>query len=92
MTVYQIIYITLIFNVFCGIFRVRQTKLKWKLLYIHLPIPFIAYMRITSGISWKYIPLLVVVAVIGQLIGGKFNALVFPKTMPRYKAELEEED
>ncbi len=92
MSVYQITYITFVFNVFCGIFRVRQTKLKWKLLYIHLPIPFIAYMRITSGISWQYIPLLVAVAIIGQLGGGKINSTLFPDTMPNANAKSEKED
>ncbi len=62
---------TIIFNVFCGIFRVRQTKLGWKLFYIHIPIPFIAWMRISSGVSWKFIPVLVVVALGSQVVGGK---------------------
>ncbi len=92
MNLTEIIIITLIFNIICGVFRVRQTKLKWKLLYIHLPIPLIAYLRITSGISWKFIPLLVIVAVIGQMVGGKINSKLFPHTMPVIKPDLNEEE
>ncbi len=88
----EIIILTLLFNIVCGLFRVRQTNLKWKLLYIHLPIPFIAYLRITSGISWKYIPLLVIVAVIGQITGGKINLKFFPDTMPSSKIDLNKEE
>ncbi|NOY23716.1 MAG: hypothetical protein GXO70_09450 [Acidobacteria bacterium] len=71
MTYTIIIVATIIFNIFCGIFRVRQTKLTWKLFYIHIPIPFIAWVRISSGISWKFIPVLVFVALGSQVIGGK---------------------
>ncbi|BBB32544.1 conserved hypothetical protein [Thermotomaculum hydrothermale] len=92
MTLSEIILITFVFNIVCGLFRVRQTKLKWKLLYIHLPIPLIACLRISSGISWKYIPLLVIVAVLGQMAGGKANKVMFPGTMPAIKPELEEEE
>jgi len=92
MTLSEIIAITFVFNIVCGIFRVRQTKLKWKLFYIHIPIPLIAYLRITSGISWKYIPVLVIIAILGQFLGGKINAYVFPRTMPDFNPELEEED
>ncbi len=92
MNLTEVIILTFIFNIICGLFRVRQTKLKWKLLYIHIPIPFIAYMRISSGISWKFIPLLVIVAVLGQFSGGKLNSMFFPDTMPSIKPDLSKED
>lgn len=63
--------VTLLLNLGCGWFRVRQSKLSWKLFYIHIPIPFIAWLRISSGVSWKFIPVLVLVAVAGQLAGGR---------------------
>jgi hypothetical protein len=71
MTYTIIIVATVIFNIFCGIYRARQTKLRWKLFYIHIPIPFIAWARISSGISWKFIPVLVFVALGSQIVGGK---------------------
>jgi len=69
-----IIIITFLLNIVCGIYRARADKFAKKMLFIHLPIPLIAYFRITSGVSWKMIPVLVVAAFSGQLVGGKFFA------------------
>jgi hypothetical protein len=41
--------------------------------YVHISIPIIIYMRIKSGYSWKFIPLTLGGAVIGQIIGGKIQ-------------------
>ena len=38
--------------------------------YIHISIPLIIYMRIKSGYSWKFIPLTLGGAVVGQILGG----------------------
>jgi uncharacterized protein YneF (UPF0154 family) len=69
-----IIIITFLLNIVCGIYRANAEKFWKKMLFIHLPIPLIAYFRITSGVSWKMIPVLVVVAFSGQFAGGKFFA------------------
>lgn len=71
MSLSAIIIITFILNIFCGVYRARTDKFWFKMLFIHLPIPLIAYFRITSGVSWKMIPVLVVAAFMGQLTGGK---------------------
>lgn len=71
MTYTIIMVATIIFNIFCGIFRARQSNLRWKLFFIHIPIPFIAWVRISCDVSWKFIPVLVVVALGSQVIGGK---------------------
>ncbi len=73
--------ITFILNIICGFFRVRQEKLKMKLLYIHIPIPLIAFLRITWKISWKFIPFFVMVAIVGQFLGGKLNAFTSKKVI-----------
>lgn len=39
--------------------------------YIHLSIPLIIYLRVKSGYSWKFIPLTIAGAVLGQIIGGR---------------------
>ena len=39
--------------------------------YVHISIPLIIYLRIKSGYSWKFIPLTIAGAVIGQIIGGR---------------------
>jgi len=38
--------------------------------YVHISIPIIIYLRIKSGYSWKFIPLTLGGAVVGQLLGG----------------------
>jgi hypothetical protein len=39
--------------------------------YVHISIPVIIYARIKAGFSWKFIPLTLVGAVAGQLLGGR---------------------
>ena len=39
--------------------------------YIHISIPLIIYLRVKSGYSWKFIPLTIAGAIIGQIIGGR---------------------
>jgi hypothetical protein len=54
----------------------RQNYEKFSLgwyFYVHISIPFIIYLRIKSGFSWKFIPLTLGGAVIGQLLGGRIN-------------------
>lgn len=38
--------------------------------YTHISIPFIIYLRIKAGYSWKLIPLTIAGAIVGQIIGG----------------------
>jgi hypothetical protein len=40
---------------------------------VHVPIPFVFLMRIFSGISITVIPLAILSAIIGQIIGGKLR-------------------
>lgn len=56
----------------------KKLSVKW-FLYIHLPIPFIFVLRNLAGFSVRYIPIIAVGAILGQLIGGKFNNQ--PKTV-----------
>jgi hypothetical protein len=41
--------------------------------YVHISIPIIIYLRIKSGYSWKFIPLTLGGAVVGQLVGGAIH-------------------
>lgn len=47
----------------------RKYSLRW-FLYIHLSIPFIIFVRLTYGFGWDVIPLSVLCAVAGQIVGG----------------------
>lgn len=63
---------TLLLNLPFGYLRGRSRKysIKW-VLYIHLPVPFVFLARVMSQLELKYIPLFLLAAVMGQLLGGK---------------------
>jgi len=50
----------------------RRYSLKW-FLYIHLPIPPIILLRIGMGIDYSGIPIVVLGAITGQFLGGRFK-------------------
>ncbi len=61
-------------NLPLGYLRRRSQPLSWRwFLYVHLSIPLIAACRILSGIRFTAIPLLVLAAVAGQLLGGRIR-------------------
>jgi len=65
---------TLLMNLPFGYKRAKTKKysLRW-FLYIHVPIPFIFIARTLSHIELMYIPVFVLAALIGQILGGKLN-------------------
>lgn len=65
---------TFIVNLPMGIWRVQVKKFSWQwFLAIHLTIPLIYFMRTEAGISYGYVPLFIVVAIIGQIAGGRIH-------------------
>jgi len=73
-TVTGIFFVTIVLNIIFGHFRAKTRKysLKW-FLYIHLPIPVIVAARISYGLDYRYIPLFILAAVAGQIIGGRLE-------------------
>jgi len=61
-----------IINIPLGFVRqgVEKFSFAWYF-YIHISIPLIIYLRVKSGYSWKFIPLTIAGAIIGQIIGGR---------------------
>ncbi len=55
---------------------VRKFSLLW-FFYVHFPIPFIVALRLMLGISWKFAPLLIAVAVLGQYVGARLRRRQF---------------
>lgn len=51
----------------------RRYSLKW-FLYIHLPIPLIILLRMGMGIDYSGIPIVVLGAITGQFLGGRFKS------------------
>ncbi len=66
--------VALLLNLPFGYLRAgsRKFSLKW-FLYIHIPIPFLFLLRTYAGVTYKYIPLLAIGAILGQFLGGRLN-------------------
>ncbi len=66
--------LTVMINLLFGHLRNRTKKfsLKW-FLCIHLPIPLIFFARVSSHLSFKYVPIFVAAALTGQIVGGKIE-------------------
>lgn len=64
--------LTLLINLPFGVGRARSKRYSFRwFLFIHLPIPLIFFMRMLSHVEMKYIPVLAVAALLGQVIGGR---------------------
>lgn len=64
--------ITFLINIPFGILRNKHNPytIMW-FVYIHLPIPLIFFMRHYTNISYLFIPLFVLTAMLGQFVGGR---------------------
>ena len=61
-------------NVPLGYLRSRARPLSWRwFLYVHISIPLIAACRLLSGFEFRVVPVLVVSALVGQLVGGRIR-------------------
>lgn len=71
---FGLIAVAVIINIPLGYLRqgVEKFSFAWYF-YIHISIPLIIYLRIKSGYSWKFIPLTLGGALIGQIIGGRIR-------------------
>ena len=69
-----IAFLTFLINLPFGYMRNRTKKfsLKW-FLCIHLPIPLIFVARVSSNLSYHFIPIFVLAALGGQILGGKIE-------------------
>lgn len=66
--------LTVIVNLPFGYFRRRSRRFSFKwFLYIHIPIPVIFLARVLSNLDFRYIPLFILAAVIGQFWGGRME-------------------
>ena len=65
--------LTFILNVPFGYLRGNTTKWPLKILYIHLPIPIVFLGRMFSQLDFRYVPIFIIAALIGQIWGGKLK-------------------
>lgn len=66
-----LIFLGFLVNIPLGYLRQNYDKFSFGwYFYIHISIPFIIYLRIKSGFSWRFIPLTIGAAIGGQIYGG----------------------
>lgn len=66
--------LTLGLNVFFGYFRARTRKYSFKwFLFIHLPIPIVVFARLYAHLDYRVIPVFLLAAIAGQVIGGRIE-------------------
>lgn len=63
--------LALVVNIPLGYLRQGYEKFSFGwYFYVHISIPLIIYLRIKLGFSWKFIPLTLGGAFVGQILGG----------------------
>jgi len=72
--IFGLILLVIIINIPCGYLRQGYEKFTFGwYFYVHISIPFLIYLRVKAGFSWKIIPLTLGGAVAGQIIGGMIH-------------------
>jgi len=74
MSIKELMLVVFLLNLPFGYLRSKAAPFsaRW-MLAIHIPVPFVILLRISSGFSWRVIPFLILADVAGQLVGGKIR-------------------
>ncbi len=72
MTINELMLIVFLINIPFGYWRSRTKKFskKW-IMAIHVPIPFVFLLRVSTGFGLTIIPLLILSDIAGQVVGGR---------------------
>ncbi|HBO85189.1 MAG: hypothetical protein A2X59_01710 [Nitrospirae bacterium GWC2_42_7] len=66
--------LTFVLNLYFGFLRSKTKRFSFKwFLYIHLPIPVVFVARVFENIDFRYIPIFLLAAVTGQILGGRLE-------------------
>jgi len=72
--VVPLLILAFLINLPFGFLRSRSKKYSFKwFVYIHFPVFLVIIARISSHTDYRFIPLLILSAVAGQLLGGKIG-------------------
>ena len=74
LTVILIVLLAFVINIPFGYLRSRSRKFsaRW-FLYVHFSIPFIVAARLITHTDYRYIPLFILAAIGGQILGGRLE-------------------
>ncbi|MGO9378263.1 MAG: hypothetical protein ACLPN1_06085 [Dissulfurispiraceae bacterium] len=74
LTVIFIAMLAFVINIPFGYLRTKTRKFsaRW-FIYVHMSIPLIIAVRLLSHTDYRYIPLFILAAVAGQLLGGRIE-------------------
>lgn len=74
MSINELMLIVFLINLPFGHMRSKHDKFskKW-MMAVHVPIPFVFLLRITSGMNWTVIPFVILADIAGQMVGGRIR-------------------
>ncbi len=76
MSIIELILVVFLINLPFGYWRYNTPRFsrRW-MMAVHIPVPFVFLLRISSGFGWNVIPLLMLSFAAGQFAGGKLRKI-----------------
>ncbi|MFZ3383373.1 MAG: hypothetical protein WA144_05560 [Candidatus Methanoperedens sp.] len=76
MSIIELILLVFFINLPFGYWRYKTPRFsrKW-MMAVHIPVPFVFLLRISSGFGWNVIPVLILSFAAGQFTGGKLRKI-----------------
>lgn len=76
MSIIELMLVVFLINLPFGYWRRKANRFsKQWIMAIHIPVPFVFLLRISSGFGWNVIPLLMISDFLGQFAGGKIRKI-----------------
>ncbi len=76
MSIIELMLLVFLINLPFGYWRYNTPRFsrKW-MMAVHIPVPFVFLLRISSGFGWNVIPVLILSFAAGQFTGGKLRKI-----------------
>ena len=76
MSIIELIILVFLINLPFGYWRYNTPRFsrKW-IMAVHIPVPFVFLLRMSSGFGWNVIPVLMLSFAAGQFTGGKLRKI-----------------
>lgn len=74
MSIIELMLMVFLINLPFGYWRHKANRFsKQWIMAVHIPVPFVFLLRISSGFGWNVIPLLMISDFLGQFAGGRIR-------------------